>query len=156
MPFTKEEIIKMINLDEPEYEAIVRKFTEDDIPTLIELANHENPAIATKAISCLGLLKNEKALKGLSVAVNHPDPVHRIAAAHSLRNMASIPGSVQLLEKLLEDKDIGVRKFALKTVEAGNIKSLKEKVRVLNQREINPALKTLGENIIEKLKCNFF
>ena len=152
MPFTKDEIIKMINLDEPEYEVIVSKLKEDDIPTLIELTNHENPAIATKAISCLGLMKNEKALKGLSEAVSHPDPVRRIAAAHSLRNMASIQGSVQLLEKLLDDKDVGVRKFALKTVEVGNFKSLKEKVRVSNQNEINPTLKTLGENIIEKLK----
>lgn len=152
MPFTKEEIIKMINLDEPDYEAIVKKLTADDIPILVELSKHENPAIATKAISCLGLMKNEKALQGLKDAVSHPDPVRRIAAAHSLRNMTAVPGSVQLLEKLLDDNDIGVRKFALKTVEAGNIHSLKEKVRVINQKEVNPALKTLGESIFQKLR----
>ena len=152
MPFTKDEIIKMINLDEPDYPSIVSKLTADDVPALVELTRHSNPAIATKAISCLGLMKTEKALDGLKEAVSNADPVRRVAAAHSLRNMTNVRGSDKLLEKLLDDADIGVRKFALKTVEVANVVSLKEKVRSMNQKEANPELKTLGENIFKKLK----
>ena len=47
--------------------------------------------------------------------------------------------------------DLGVRKFALKTVEAANITSLKEKVRSMNTREVNPEIKALGENVFKKL-----
>lgn len=141
----------MINLDEPDYQAIVNKLSADDIPALIDLTKHENPAIATKAISVLGLMKSEQALQGLNAAVTHADPVRRIAAAHSLRNLASVRGSSQMLEKLLDDHDLGVRKFALKTVEAANITSLKEKVRSMNTREVNPEIKALGENVFKKL-----
>lgn len=152
MPFSKEELIKMINLDEPDYQAIVSKLSADDIPLLIELTKHENPAIATKAISVLGLMKSEQALQGLNDAVNHPDPVRRIAAAHSLRNLATVRGSTQMLEKLLDDQDLGVRKFALKTVEVAKISSLKEKVRAINLKEVNPEIKALGENVFKKLQ----
>ena len=152
MPLNKEEIIKMINLDEPDYATIVRKLTADDIPTLVELSKDQNPAIATKAISCLGLMKSEKAVNGIREIINHPDPVRRVAAANSLRNMTNIQGSAQLLDKLLDDADIGVRKSALKTVEAGNISSLKEKVRLINQREVNPVLKNLSQQVLQKLR----
>lgn len=152
MPFSKEELIKMINLDEPDYQAIVSKLSADDIPLLIELTKHENPAIATKAISVLGLMKSEQALQGLNDAVSHPDPVRRIAAAHSLRNLATVRGSTQMLEKLLDDHDMGVRKFALKTVEAAKISSLKEKVKAINLKEVNPEIKALGENVFKKLQ----
>lgn len=151
MPFSKEELIKMINLDEPDYQAIVSKLSADDIPILVELTKHENPAIATKAISVLGQMKSDKALQGLSDAVNHPDPVRRIAAAHSLRNLATLPGSTKMLEKLLDDTDIGVRKFALKTVEVAKVSSLREKVKAMNLKEVNPEIKALGENVFKKL-----
>ncbi len=152
MPFSKEELIKMINLDEPDYQAIVSKLSADDIPMLVELTKHENPAIATKAISVLGLMKSEQALKGLTDAANNANPVMRIAAAHSLRNLAAVQGSTQMLEKLLDDHDLGVRKFALKTVEAANITSLKEKVKSMNLKEVNPEIKALGENVFKKLR----
>lgn len=142
----------MINLDEPEYEALVSRLSAEDIPTLVELSKEPDLAIATKAISCLGHMGNERALAGLREAVDHQDPVRRVAAANSLQNMANVQGSVQLLERLLDDNDIGVRKFALKTVEAGNISQLKEKVRVMNEREVNPSLKTLSQQVLQRLR----
>ncbi len=140
----------MINLDEPDYVAIVSKLSQDDIPTLIELSKHSNPAIATKAISCLGLMKSDKALNGIQEAAKHSNPVIRVAAAHSIRNMVNVRGSVQVLEGLLDDADIGVRKFALKTVDAANISSLKEKVKAMSLKEVNPDMKTLSQKIIQK------
>ena len=97
-------------------------------------------------------MKSEQALQGLNAAVSHPDPVRRIAAAHSLRNLATVRGSTQMLEKLLDDHDMGVRKFALKTVEAAKISSLKEKVKAINLKEVNPEIKALGENVFKKLQ----
>jgi hypothetical protein len=152
MPLNKEDLIKLINLDEPDYNVIVNKLSADDIPTLVELSKDANPAIATKAISCLGHLKSERALIGLQEVVNHPDPVRRVAVANSLKNLAAVQGAVQMLDKLLDDQDIGVRKFALKTVEAANITQLKGKVQTFNQREDNSALKNLSQEILQKLK----
>lgn len=151
MPLSKDEIIKLINVDEPDYPEIVSKLSAEDVPILIELSTDANPAIATKAISCLGLMRSERSLAGLQQVVNSPDPVKRIAAANALSNMMSVQGSAQLVDKLLDDNDIGVRKFALKTVETGRVSQLKEKVRLMNQKEQNPALKELSGKIWQKL-----
>lgn len=152
MPHTKEELIKMINLDEPDYERIVSRLTKDDIPLLTELSKDQNPAIATKAISCLGLMQTDKALSGLQDASKHPDPVIRIAAAQALRNMSKVPAAVNLLGSMLDDGDIGVRKFALKSVEHANISTLKEKVQKMSQHENNEHLKNLSGEVLQKLK----
>ncbi|RZK37931.1 MAG: HEAT repeat domain-containing protein [Hymenobacter sp.] len=152
MAHPREELIRLINLDEPDYPSIVRQLTKDDIPLLTQLAQDPNPGLATKAISCLGLLNDDAAVAGLQAAVAHPDPVYRIAAAHALRNVASSAVAVRLLGKLLDDQDVGVRKFALKSVDVANISSLKEQVRQVNLREQNEGLKTLSQSLLQKLR----
>ncbi len=149
MPHTKEEIIKMIDLDEPDYEQIVKKLSADDVPVLTELTKSTNVSIAVKAISCLGLMNSEKAVSGIQPAVSHPNPVLRVAAAHALRNAATVPAAVQLIDRLLDDADIGVRKFALKTVSHANISSLKNKVQAMNARESTEAMKTLSQDVFK-------
>jgi HEAT repeat protein len=152
MAHTREELVRLINLDEPDYPRIVQQLTKDDVPLLTQLAQDPNPGLATKAISCLGLMDEETAVAGLQAAVTNADPVYRIAAAHALRNVASSPVGVRLLGKLLDDQDVGVRKFALKSVDVGNISSLKEQVRQVNLREQNVDLKTLSQDLLQKLR----
>ncbi len=152
MARTREELVRLINLDEPDYPAIVRQLTKDDIPLLTQLAQDPDPGLATKAISCLGLMGEETAVAGLQAAVAHPNPVYRIAAAYALRNAPASATGVRLLGRLLDDQDVGVRKFALKSVDLGNIASLKEQVRQVNLREQNEGLKTLSQSILQKLR----
>ncbi|TDN37380.1 HEAT repeat domain-containing protein [Hymenobacter sp. UV11] len=152
MAHTREELARLINLDEPDYPSIVRQLTPDDIPLLTQLSQDPNPGLATKAISCLGLMHSEAAMTGLQAAATHPDPVYRVAAAHALRNAPTSATAVRLLGKLLDDQDVGVRKLALKSVDVGNITSLKEQVRQLNLREPNEALKNMSQNILLKLR----
>jgi HEAT repeat protein len=151
MPHTKEELIKLINLDEPDYAAIVAQLTADDVPLLVELTHDANMAIATKAVSCLGLLNSAKAVEGLRSASSHANPVMRIAAAHALRNAAAQPEAVQMIDKLLDDEDVGVRKFALKSVQHANIRSLKAKVEHLNRNESTELMKNLSSEVIQKM-----
>ncbi len=151
MPHTREELIKMIDLDEPDYPEIVKKLKEDDIPMLIELSKDPNLAIATKAVSCLGLMNSEKALVGIKVAAAHPNPVLRVAAAHALKHSASLPSAVQMIDHLLDDQDVGVRKFALKTVQHGNIRSLKTKVEKMNTKENTELMKNLSKEVFQKI-----
>lgn len=152
MAHTREELIRLINLDEPDYPSIVRQLTPDDIPLLTQLAQDPNPALATKAISCLGLMGSEAAVAGLQSIVTHPDPVYRIAAAQVLRHAPGSATGVRLLGRLLEDQDVGVRKFALKSVDAGNISGLKEQVRQINLREQNEGLKNISQSILQKMR----
>ena len=151
MPHTKEELIKMINLDEPDYAAIVSKLTAEDIPLLVELSKDPNMAIATKAVSCLGLMNSEKAVEGLRSASSNANPVMRVAAAHALRNAAAQPAAVQMIDKLLDDEDVGVRKFALKTVQHANLRSLKAKVEQLSKKESTEFMKSLSTEVFQKI-----
>ena len=152
MAHTREELVRLINLDEPDYPSIVRQLTPDDVPLLTQLSQDSNPGLATKAISCLGLMNSEAAISGLQAAATHRDPVYRVAAAHALRNAPASANAVRLLGTLLDDQDVGVRKLALKSVDVGNISSLKEQVRQLNLREPNEALKSMSQNILLKLR----
>jgi HEAT repeat protein len=147
MSHTKEELIKLIDLDEPDYSTIVPQLTSDDIPLLVVLSNDVNLAVATKAISCLGMMNNEKAVDGISLSAKHDNPIIRVAAAHALKNLATFPNAVTLLDKLLDDKDIGVRKFALKTVNHANINSLKTKVKSMNSKEKTEFMKKLSNDV---------
>jgi HEAT repeat protein len=151
MSYTKEEIIKMINLDEPDYPVICGKLSESSISILIELVNDPNSAIATKAISCLGFMKTPSAVAGIEIAVKSKNPILRLAAAHSLKNLSSQPNAVKLINKLLDDKDVGVRKFALKTVSFSGSKSFKAKIEKINFKETNTELKNMIRQIIDKL-----
>jgi HEAT repeat protein len=152
MPHTREELVRLINLDEPDYPSIISQLHDDDIPLLAQLAQDPNPGLATKAISCLGLMGNEAAVAGLQPVATHRDPVYRIAAAQALRHVPSSTAGVRLLGKLLDDQDVGVRKFALKSVDVANISSLKEQVRQVNLREQNEGLKTMSQSILQKLR----
>ncbi|HTL07369.1 MAG TPA: HEAT repeat domain-containing protein [Chitinophagaceae bacterium] len=151
MSHTKQELIKLIDLDEPDYETIVPQLTKDDIPLLAELAEDANPAIATKAISCLGFMNDVRAFAGVEKAAKSANPVYRIAASHALRNMTARPAAATLLEKLLDDDDIGVKKFALKTVEASRLSGLKEKVKQMQTKEANEHIRSLSKQVMEKL-----
>jgi len=141
----------MIDLDEPDYPEIVSRLTKDDIPILNELAQDANPAIATKAISCLGHMNDDRAIAGIEKAAKSSNPVLRVAASHALRNMTSHPAAERILDKLLDDDDVGVKKFALKTVEASKLSNLKEKVRQMHSKESNEHLKNLSKQVMDKL-----
>jgi HEAT repeat protein len=151
MSLTKDQIIKMIDLDEPDYQSIIMNLDQSDIPVLVDLIKDPNPAIAAKAVSCLGFMDSPAAVTGLGVAAKHKNPILRVVAANSLKNLSDNPAAVKLIDKLLDDTDIGVRKFAMKTVETKNIKSLKAKIEAISKNEKNDQLKAFSKEILKKL-----
>jgi hypothetical protein len=152
MPHTKDELIKMIDIDEPEYPMIVSQLKDDDIPVLIEISKDSNMAIATKAVSCLGMMNNESAVAGIQIASTHNNPIMRVAAVHALQSSSALPSAVKLIDSLLDDTDIGVRKFALKTVQHSNIKSLKARVERIGLQENTELMKNLSKDVLLKIK----
>ncbi|MEP7143579.1 MAG: hypothetical protein ABI707_11945 [Ferruginibacter sp.] len=56
-----------------------------------------------------------------------------------------------MIGDLLDDQDIGVRKFALKTVQHANITSLKSKVQGMNAKENTELMKTLSHDVFQKI-----
>ena len=145
MSHTKEQIIGMINFEEPDYYSIVTRFLPDDTSILVDLAQDKRPEIATKAIACLGLLNDNTALDGIKKAAEHPDPIYRLAAANALKNKQKIPEAINILENLLDDPDNGVKKFAIKSVSVSASSRLKNKLDLLSHQGGNEFIKNLAK-----------
>lgn len=154
MAHTKTEVIKMINLDEPNYVSIMKKLSHDDVPVLIKLSQDKNPSVATKAISCLGLWNSENALKGVLKAAKHTDPMYRVAAAHALKNMSTLPGAVKVLDALLDDEDVGVKKLAMKSIPLSPDIQLKKKLEVLSEQDANEYIRKLATEMLLNMNKN--
>jgi hypothetical protein len=145
MSHTKEQIISMINFEEPDYYSIITRFLPDDTSILVDLAQDERPVIATKAIACLGLLNDNAALNGIKKAAEHPDPIYRLAAANALKNKQKIPEAINILENLLDDPDNGVKKFAIKSIPVSADSKLKNRLDFLSHHSSNKYIKALAK-----------
>jgi hypothetical protein len=126
---TKKEIIQLLSADEPDYSSIISKLTKEDYKTINELAKHRSTAIATRAIICLGYLGSKTLKNGIVVAAKSNKRIFRLTAAQALSKMTGVSSNKkarELITKLTNDRDAGVRKFALKTAGVANIPGLKK------------------------------
>jgi HEAT repeat protein len=157
MRYTKEasRIVTLLSNDDPDFSWIVQHLSDDDYPTLNELVKHSAPHIATKALMCLGRLGSEKSLDGISIAAKSKNPVLRLTAAQALseiKNINQLPGAIKLITELLNDEDIGVRKFALRTIESSKISHFKEKIDQMRCDEPNEHVRKLSQDVYGKLE----
>jgi HEAT repeat protein len=148
-------IITLLNTDDPDFSSIAQQLGEGDYPTLNELVKRSPAHIATKAVICLGRLGSEKSLDGISFAAKSENPVLRLTAAQALgeiKNINQLPGAIQLVNELLTDVDIGVRKFALRTIQLSKISHLKEKIDQMRSQEPNEHVRKLSQDVLGKLE----
>ena len=151
----RKEIIQLLSADEPDYSSIKSKLTEEDYSIVNKLAKERSLAIATKAIICLGCYGSEKYMDTIVSAAKSKNPVLRLTAVQALGKMTGVAGNqeiVGLIEGLLDDQNIGVKKFALKTTATVNIASLTGKVQKISESDGNDHIKKLAQNVFEKLK----
>lgn len=148
-------ILEVLNSDEPDYSSISDILNEKDYPTLDELITQAPVHIATKAIICLGLISSESSINSIAMAANNHNPVLRIAAAQALIRIKGIKTNLiaaQTIAKLLDDDDLGVRKFALKAASASRLLNLKEKVLKICTNERNDEIKKIAQNVLKELE----
>jgi len=147
----KERIVNLLSAYEPDYSRITAKLSEKDIPILNELVMQGPVDVAARAIICLGWLSSEKGIPAIEFAAKSDNPILRLTAAHSLGNLSNKPGAWDLICGLLDDNDIGVRKFALKSIGHSKIPHLKEKVVQVSLSDPNEHIRKLAEHVLEKL-----
>jgi hypothetical protein len=71
----------------------------------------------------------------------------------ALQYLSNKPGALDLICGLLDDNDIGVRKFALKSIGHSKIPHLKEKVVQVSLSDPNEHIRKLAEHVLEKLEA---
>jgi len=153
-PKKAETIVKLLSGYELDYTAITAKLSEKDIPMLNELAMRSPITIAARAVICLGWFASEEAIPGIEFAAKSDNSVLRLTAAHALSGLSNKRGAFELIGGLLDDDDVGVRKFALRTIHNAKIPGLKEKVRQVCHNDPSEQIRKLAEKVYERLTAD--
>jgi hypothetical protein len=148
MPVTMEEVVNQLDREEPNYTQAAQLGSEA-LPHLITLIQGGNLGLAAKAASLAGTINAGQSADVLEMAARHPEPVVRVAAAASAKNLTSIPTSLAM--QLLNDSDSGVRKWTLKVLEVRHPAGVKTKVEEIMRSDPEVGLRERARQIINQL-----
>lgn len=102
-------------------------FGDDEVPQLVELLDDEEAWMAQRAVYALARIATPNALAALERASDSSRPEVRVACATSA-NLLPAEAADRVLTKLLTDREVGVRKFAVESVTPDNEDSVRQLV----------------------------
>ena len=137
---------QMLSVDEPNYAALAR-FGPSILPLLDQVLADPSEYVAANAASLAGMIDDRRSVDVLQRAARHASAHVRLAAAGGLRRVPR-PEAAATIASLLNDRDKGVRKFAIKAAVASRNPSLIAKVATLGRGDPVPALRTLAARVV--------
>jgi HEAT repeat protein len=111
MPVTRDQIIRLLSADEPDYAAAAR-LGPGALPFLEQIAREEGPGLAAKAVYLASIISGAGSVAVVDAAARRTDPVVRVAAASALRNVPE-ERMADIAVRLLADPESGVRRRAV-------------------------------------------
>jgi HEAT repeat protein len=145
-----EQVRARLDPDEPEYSKAAAELGPDAIPHLAKLVEGGDPMLASKATYLASLIPSDKSVDVIESAARSPHDEVRVAAASGVRNMKKVP--TPLLETLFKDKDAGVRKVALRSIETNEQANAKPILEKVAKDDPNPNLRKLAGDIVKNIK----
>jgi hypothetical protein len=142
MVMTMNQVVALLNPDEMNHRAAARHGAQL-LPHLRTIVAGSNVALAARAAVLAGHIDDPGTPGVLAVAARHASPVVRVAAANAMRAVRR-PAVVATLLRLLDDRDIGVRKFAIKASVQQRDPRLQAKVATLGAGDPSPALRQIA------------
>jgi len=132
---TRDRVLRHLKRDEPEYEKAASALGPRALRWLKELAERADPLLASKATHLATVIGGPGAAAVVRAAARREEPEVRVAAAAAMGNLWSaetaetaetpeaaepaeattMEGSAGVVDRLLDDADLGVRKYALRT-----------------------------------------
>ena len=149
MAVSMTQVLAEIDKDEPNYEAAARLGPEA-MPHLQQLVEADDPMRASKAAYLAGLIGGAQAVPVLSQAATHRDPIVRVAAAHAFSARTEAPPAL-LLERLLDDRDAGVRKVALRSARAAKSSQLRSKISAMASDDPEEHIREVAKEVMRGL-----
>ena len=116
MTVTINQLRLQLDADEPDYPALAR-LGPSLLPQLAQLAKDRSEYVAANAASLAGIIGGDRATAVIESAARSRSPLVRTAAAEALQRVQG-PKAVSMIAALLNDRDKGVRKFAIKAAAA--------------------------------------
>jgi HEAT repeats len=148
MPVTFDQVRHMLLAFEPDYAAAARLGPEL-LPHLRTLISGPDKMLASKAAYLAGLIDDERAVEVLRNAARSSSAAVRVAAAGGLRNMKR-PAAAGVLITLLNDRDSGVRKLAIKSSVTRDNSALLAKISDLSRRDPAPTIRSLASQVVSR------
>lgn len=149
MPVTLQDVVRQLDRDEPDYAQVARLGSEA-LAHLGPMIQGNNIGLAAKAACLAGTMNMRESLPLLELAARHSDPVVRVAAAASARNMTRL--TAKLATVFLEDVDPGVRKWGLRSLEVNQPRGLKTKVAKIVKNDPDMGLREQARKILDRLR----
>lgn len=112
MAHTREAILAALMPDEINYNAVAEQLGAEAVPILTELIDEGDPMIAPKATFLVARIPSDGTSEAILLAARGKEPLVRLAAATVAPALGSADAR-DVLGRLLEDDDVGVRKQAL-------------------------------------------
>ena len=142
MPITMQQVLARLDTDEPDY-ASLSTLGPEAVPHLKVLVKSEDPGIAAKAAYLASMIESDESLEVVKAASASPHETVRVAAAASMRNLAPAQAG-PWVERLLDDKDAGVRKQALRAVADLGMSGLESKVKKMASGDPETGLRKMA------------
>jgi hypothetical protein len=111
MPISYAELKAMLDVDEPDYLALV-EMAAGAMQHLRKLAASADVSLASKAVSLAGMMGEADSIGIVGNASKSRDVLIRVAAAHAASMLPDSPQAARVVSKLLDDRDVGVVKLA--------------------------------------------
>jgi HEAT repeat protein len=150
MAVTLEQLRRLLDAEEPNYAALAR-LGPQILPHLQTLIASGDEYFGTKAASLASRIDDERATAVLRDAARHASPRVRLAVAGAIKNVAR-PAAASVLMALLNDRDPGVRKTALKAAATKSNGALLAKIGDIRQRDPTPAVRTLAAQVLNRVR----
>ena len=150
MPVTMEQVRAVLDSEEPNYEQAAQLGPEA-LPHLEELVGETDSLLASKAAYLASLIEDPHSKDILSRAAASDRAEVRAAAAGGASNLSPDAAS-DVLEPLLKDRDVGVRKTALKAVPEEAPPRIQDRVKSLSEADSNPAIRELSSRVADRLR----
>jgi HEAT repeat protein len=149
MPVTMEQVRAELDRDEPNYDRLARLGPEA-LPHLEALVRSDDAMLASKAAYGTTLIPGRRAVQVLQAAATSRHDTVRVAVAAGARNLDSADAR-EVLERLLDDQDVGVRKFALRSTQALRLTEMKPKVEEIATSDSVESMRSLASETLQEM-----
>lgn len=149
MPVTLQDVVNQLDREEPDYTQAAR-LGPDALPFVRQLIQGDDIALASKAAFLAGHISGNDSLQALEIASRHPDPVVRVAAAASARNVTGL--SSTLVNTFLEDTDPGVRSWGLRAIEVAQPQGIRGSLEKIMKNDPDPGLREQAGKLIDRFE----
>ncbi len=146
-----DEIRKLIDVDEPDYDALARQLGPDAVPQLRSIVKGSDPMLASKAAYLVSLIPDSRSAEVLADAAKSPEVTVRIAAASAARNLQGTTDVALIMSELLKDPDLGVRKVALRSIEVKPEIGPKDMVMKLATNDPDDTIRNIASQLISHM-----